>query len=395
MQLYNPLYERELEIIKKTELNRLETLKKIRSKLDFVKKGHSQELEMYKKIVEHMSESIWIGDKDERTVYANPNFCKLLGYSLEEMIGRESYDFRDEESSRTVANNNEIRKEGEASKYEGVLKAKDGTLIPVLCSGTPIPGGGTVGIMTDLREMKSLKKVEEDLKQLNKVKDEFISIVGHELRTPLTIVKGYLNMVLDGDMGEINDNIKQALTASYESSAAMIMLINDMLDLSKIESGNMQYYDEKLNIVDFSQKLYQDLDIIAKEKEINLRFTIDGEFKKNEITIDPGKLKQTLINLINNALKFTNKGGYVDFRIKDLGKTLVFEVEDTGIGISEEKIHKIFDKFFQVDSYKHRTVEGLGLGLAISQRIIKHYDSKIDVNSVEGVGTKFYFELKK
>lgn len=393
--MVNKLTQKELDLIKKNELEQLEVFKKIRSRLDFVKKWHSQELEMYEKIVEHMSESIWIWDKDERTVYANPNFCKLLWYTLSEMIWRESYDFRDEESSKTVANNNEIRKEWEASKYEWVLKAKDGTLIPVLCSGTPIPGGWTVWIMTDLREMKSLMKVEEDLKQLNKVKDEFMSIVGHELRTPLTIIKWYLNMVLDWDMWEVNEPIKKALTASYESSLSMILLINDMLDLSKIEAGNMQYYDEMVDIIDLSQKLYSDLDIIARDKWINLELIHKWDFTKKEIKIDPNKLKQILINLINNALKFTNSGGNVKLTINDLWKNILFEVEDTWIGISKEKIDKIFDKFFQVDSYKHRTVEWLGLGLAISQHIIKHYRSKILVESNEWVGTKFFFELSK
>lgn len=395
MQQYYPLSERELEIIKKNELNWLEVFKKIRAKLDFAKKWHSQKLEMYEKIVEHMSESIWIWDKDERTVYANPNFCKLLWYSLEEMIWRESYDFRDEESSKTVANNNEIRQEWEASKYEWVLKAKDWTLIPVLCSWTPIPGGWTVWIMTDLREMKSLKKVEEDLKQLNKVKDEFISIVGHELRTPLTIIKWYIWMVLDGDMWEVNEQVKYALTQSHESSLSLIALINDMLDLSKMEAWNMSYYDDTIDILKSWEKLYNDLNIIAKEKWLNLEFVTEGEFTKNTMFIDINKLKQVIINLINNALKFTKKWWTVRFKIIDKWTKVLFEVEDTWIWISKEKLDKIFDKFFQVDSYMQRTVEWLWLWLAISQWIINHYQSSINVESTEWVWTKFFFEIKK
>jgi signal transduction histidine kinase len=157
----------------------------------------------------------------------------------------------------------------------------------------------------------------------------------------------------------------------------------------------MQFYDEKIDVVDLSKKLYHDLDIIARDKWINLEFIQNWAFSKKEINIDPNKLKQILINLINNALKFTNSGWSVKIIINDLWKSVLFEVEDTWIWISQEKIDKIFDKFYQVDSYKHRTVEWLGLWLAISQHIIKYYKSKIEVKSIPWVGTKFYFELKK
>jgi two-component system phosphate regulon sensor histidine kinase PhoR len=157
----------------------------------------------------------------------------------------------------------------------------------------------------------------------------------------------------------------------------------------------MQYYDEMVDIIDLSQKLFNDLDIIARDKWINLELIHKWDFIKKDLKIDPNKLKQILINLINNALKFTNSGGTVRLIINDLWKNILFEVEDTWIWISKEKIDKIFDKFYQVDSYKHRTVEWLGLGLAISQHIIKHYRSKILVESIEWVSTKFFFELPK
>lgn len=387
--------KKELDLIKKSESDQLKILRKIRDKVDFVKKWYSQKLEMYEKIVEHMSESIWVWSVEKGTIYANPKFCDSLWYKLEEILWVDSLEFWDDESRRTVLENRKLRTKWTSSKYEWNLVTKDWEKIPVLLSWAALTWWLSVWIMTDLREMKSLKKVEEDLKQLNKVKDEFLSIVWHELRTPLTIIKWYLNMILDGDMWEVNDHIKQALTASYESSLSMIMLINDMLDLSKIEAWNMAYYDEKIDILDLSQKLYNDLDIIAREKWINLEIIQKWEFKNKEIEVDPNKLKQILINLINNALKFTNKWWFVKLIINDLWKKVLFEVEDSWIWISAEKIDKIFDKFFQVDSYKQRTVEWLGLWLAISQHIIKHYNSKINVKSIEWIGTTFFFELDK
>jgi len=161
--------------------------------------------------------------------------------------------------------------------------------------------------MTDLREVKTLQKAKEELKDINKMKDEFISIVGHELRTPLTIIKGYLSMIIEGDMGEVNPTVKDAINQSFESTKSLIGLVNDMLDLSKIESGKMVYIDEKVDIVELSSKLYTDLKVIADQKQINFEFHKIGEFQQKTLEIDPHKFKQIIINLVNNALKFTNK----------------------------------------------------------------------------------------
>jgi PAS domain S-box-containing protein len=378
----------------KIDLKSLEKLRKI-EEMYMKKFSKTSQLEMYQKIVEHMSESIWIGDEKERTVYANPNFCKLLWYTLEEMIGKESYVFRDEESSKIVFSNNTLRKSGEASKYEGVLKAKDGTLIPVLCSGTPIPWGGTVWIMTDLREVKTLMQAKEELKALNTMKDEFISIVWHELRTPLTIIKGYLSMILEWDMGEIDENLHYPIMQSLQSTASLIWIVNDMLDLSKMESGKMLFNDEKINLLEHCINLYNDLKIIADQKEIHFEFIQKWDFKDLMITIDPNKLKQVIINIINNAFKFTHKWGTVRFELIEKAKSFCIAIQDTWIGMSQENLEKIFHKFHQIDSSLRRSNEWLGLGLSISQWIIHHYDSEIQVESEEWKGTKFYFELKK
>lgn len=383
-----------LKIAKEKEQEIFEVYKKIRKQLEFVRKWEKIELEKYKKIVEHMSESIWIWDENERTTYANPNFCKLLWYTLKEMIGRESYDFRDEESLKTVVNNNEKREEWHSSKYEWVLKAKDGTLIPVLCSGTPVPWG-TVWIMTDLREVKTLQKAKEELKDINKMKDEFISIVWHELRTPLTIIKGYLSMILEGDMGDINSNVKESINQSFESTISLIWIVNDMLDLSKIESGKMVYIDEEIDIVDLTYKLYWDLKIIADEKKIHFEYNIIWDFKNKKVIIDPNKFKQIIINLVNNSLKFTNMGWFIKINLIDEGKSIKFEIEDSGIGMSQEQLEKIFNKFYQIDTALKRNTEGLWLWLSIIDGIIHHYNSQIQVISEVWKWTLFYFSLDK
>jgi len=339
-----------------------------------------------------MSESVWIWDEEEKTIYANPNFCNLLWYTLDEMIWKESYVFRDEDSIKTVISNNEKREAWHASKYEWVLKAKDGTLIPVLCSWTPVPGW-TVWIMTDLREVKTLQKAKKELKDINKMKDEFISIVWHELRTPLTIIKGYLSMIIEWDMGEINLNAKNAIIQSLDSTISLIELVNDMLDLSKIESWKMLYMDEKIDIVDLSYKLFSDLKVIADQKGINFEFNKTGVFKNKIIEIDPNKFKQIIINLVNNSFKFTNKWWFIKINLIDEIKSIRIEIQDSWIWMSYEQLDKIFQKFYQIDTALKRNTEWLWLGLSIIDWIINHYNSKIKVNSEIWKWTKFYFSL--
>lgn len=209
----------------------------------------------FKKILDAMQECVWVGDADERTIYANPKFCQLLGYTLEEIIGQESYIFWDEESANTVRKNNEIRKHGDTSQYEGVLKSKTGELVPVFLSGTPIPSGGTVGIITDLREINTLKRVEEELTKLNSLKDDFIALVSHELRTPMTAIKGYLSMALEGDFGVLAPAVRKIIQASYDSSLRLIDLINDMLSLSKIEKGQMTFSMRDILVSDLVEEV--------------------------------------------------------------------------------------------------------------------------------------------
>ncbi len=351
-------------------------------------------LKMYEQIVEHMTESVWIGDEEEKTVYANPEFCKILWYTLEEMLWRESYDFWDEESIETVKKNNKIRKKWKSSKYEWVLKAKDGKLIPVLLSGASIPGGGTVWIMTDLSEIKTLQEAKDELKHLNEQKDAFLSLVGHELRTPLTAIKWYLSMMLDWDYWEINWSWKIAIEQSFRSSERIVQLVNDMLNLSRIESGRMVYNMNNVEILSILQDTYNIMKIIFEKKNIKFEYIENNNLDNIKVYVDQDKLKQVIINLLNNAVKFTPEEGTVKLIASIKDKKVLIEVIDTGIWIPKDKIKKVFDKFYQVDSYIQRKVDWLGLGLSLSQKFIKQFNSSLKLQSEEWKWSNFYFSLK-
>lgn len=357
--------------------------------------SHLIELEKYKRILDCMSESVWMWNDEEETIYANPNFCNLLWYKLEEMLWRKSYDFWDEESIRIVQENNKYRKKWETSKYEWLLKAKDWTLIPVFLSWTPVPGWWTVWIMTDLREVKSLKKVEEELKQLNKTKDEFISIVWHELRTPLTAIKWYLSMILDWDLWEINDIIKRSLNHSFDSTNRLIELVNDVLCISKIESWNMNYYMEDLEIVPIINAVYNDIKFEGEKRGINIELDIDDDISWCIISVDENKLKQVLLNLLTNALKFTKEWWKVTIKVEKNWNDAIFSIIDTWEWIPKDKMDSLFEKFTQVESaLQRKNTSWLWLWLAICRDFIENFWWKIEVESEIWKWSTFFFKLK-
>ncbi|MFK7779857.1 MAG: PAS domain-containing sensor histidine kinase [Candidatus Gracilibacteria bacterium] len=352
-------------------------------------------LEIYKHIVDHMTESLWIGDKNNITIFTNNIFCEITGYALEEIMGKKYSEFWDEKSNKMIDKINSEKKIDLNFKYEATLKAKDGELIPVLCSGSSTENGGTVLMISDLRELHSLKQAEKDLIKLNNTKDEFISIVGHELRTPLTSIRGYLSMILEGDMGEINPEMKKSITHTYDSSVRLIKLVNDVLSLGKIESGKMDYYIKEYTVENIINSVYKDVHLEIKNKKIKFDIIFDEDLKETIIKTDKDKLKQIFLNLLSNALKFTKSGGTITLKISKNNDKIKFEVIDTGIGIPKDKLDILFNKFSQVESTMQRhNTSGLGLGLAISRNFIKKFGSEIHVQSIEGKGSNFYFDLE-
>lgn len=349
-----------------------------------------ENLEIYKQIVNHMSESLWIWDKNKNTIYANKVFSSLTGYEIEEIIWENYCNFWDNE-------NKEIIKKAEQNKnikYEAEIKTRKWDKIPVLCSWTKTENWWIVITISDLRELNALKEAKEKLTNLNKTKDEFISIVGHELRTPLTSIRWYLSMIIDWDMWEINSNIKKALSHSYKSSIRLINLVNDVLSIEKMESGKMNFHLEEINIKSLIKSIYKDIYIEIEKKWLDLILNIDKSIENEIITVDKDKLKQVFLNLLTNSIKFT-KSWFIKIKATKNRENIRFEIIDSWVGIEKSKISWLFNKFSQVESsLQRKNTSGLWLWLAISQKIIKNMWSEIKIESEENKGSKFYFDLK-
>ena len=226
-------------------------------------------------------------------------------------------------------------------------------------------------------------------KELGRMKDNFVSVVSHELRTPLTSIKLYIDLFLKGRMGTLNKKQREAMFVLKQESTRLAKLINDILDLSKLEAKKVTINIGRLNLYEFfKNKAFYSL---AKKKKIRL---VNKLSKRFEICVDPDKFRQVLTNLISNAIKYTDKGNVV-LSAKETKKEYMIRIKDTGRGISKEDISKIFDKFYQIEHHMTRKTEGTGLGLTIANEIVKLHKGRIEVKSRLGKGSTFTVVIPK
>lgn len=246
-----------------------------------------------------------------------------------------------------------------------------------------------------VRELKTLyqelqKRVGE-LTQANRAKNEFLSIVSHELRTPLTSLTGFLCVLLEGEAGPITEQQKKFLTITKQSATRLNILISDLLDISRIESGRMNLNMGIVSMIDVLQNCVRDLKAMAETKGLTLK--LDGPDMLNDVWGDPSRLQQVVDNLVSNAIKFTDRGGSVQVHVEDKGDAVKISVVDSGIGLSKPDQEKVFDMFYQADASMRRSTGGAGLGLAIARGIVVLHGGQIWVESEPGKGATFSFVL--
>ena len=242
------------------------------------------------------------------------------------------------------------------------------------------------------RATAKLRKAYDELKELDKMKDEFISITSHELRTPMTSIQGYLWMLQEKG-GELNEKQKRYLEKAQKGSARMISLINDMLDVSRVEQGRMELDAKPVELSTVIEEVLEELKVRAGKKGLKLEFLSAGE-RIVKVKADEGKVRRVLRNLLDNALKFTEKGG-VTVDAYEKGKFVKITVEDTGKGIAREDMPRLFKKFGRLESDFVTAAEagGTGLGLYISKALVEKMGGKIEVESEVGKGSTFSFTL--
>ncbi|MBU4466815.1 PAS domain S-box protein [Patescibacteria group bacterium] len=245
----------------------------------------------------------------------------------------------------------------------------------------------------DLGNLVVLHDVSRE-KTIEKLKTEFVSLAAHQLRTPLSAVKWSLRMVLDGDMGKINKEQKEIMEKTYQSNERMIALVNDLLNVARIEEGKYAISPTFIDMVKFCQSTVDSIADGFKKKGIKFKF-IKSSNKPIMVFVDEEKLELVIQNLLDNALKYTNKPGEVVLSLKETPKTVTVEVKDSGIGITKGDQARIFSKFFRASEAILIEPGGSGLGLYMAKNIINSHNGKIGFESQSGQGSTFYFTIKK
>ena len=246
-------------------------------------------------------------------------------------------------------------------------------------------------VIVEIEQRKKLEELTQKLKDLDQQKNEFISMAAHELRAPMTAIKGYISMILEGDTGDIPEKARGFLADATSINDRMVRLVNNMLNVSRIEEGRMSFQFDTDELSRVVRTVYSQFLPEAQRKSLEYKLDISKEIK-DRVYADIDKLHEIAGNLISNAIKYTETGSVIVRLVQKDAGTIRFEVVDTGPGISSEEQVKLFQKFYRVESNVGKTT-GTGLGLYISRLMIEKFNGKIGLDSEPGKGSIFWFEL--
>ena len=359
------------------------------------RKQAERELQLYSHSVESSITGITIANLKGRFIYINKAFREIFGYTKEELIDREiSFIFPPDNISQSKVQEAIAKaKTREGFKGELLGRKKDGICFPIEVSASAVKDatGRIIALMVNHTDITQRKQAEEKMKEAVKVKSDFLSMISHELRTPLTAIKEGIGIVLDGSAGEINVDQEDFLATAKRNVDRLHRLINQVLDFSKLEARKADFRMEENDLNQAITEIVKMQQPVAKEKGLYLKMNLGDNFEK--ILFDRDKISQVLTNLTNNAFRHTDKGGITVSSRKDKdGKFIRVGIKDTGEGIKEEELGKLFEQFQQVGK-KFRTPGSTGLGLVISKEIIGGHKGKIWAESRYNVGSEFIFTL--
>lgn len=342
----------------------------------------SEERNKTQEIIKSLIDGLLVFDKENCLVLMNPQAEKFLMVKKKELIGQKIADFSKFEQLKDLADL--IGTKIKENLFRQELKLTENFILEV--STVPLLANKQkIGVLVMLHDISREKIIE-------RMKTEFVSLSAHQLRTPLSAIKWTLKMMLDEDLGEITTEQREFLNKIYRSNERMIILINDLLNVTRIEEGRYLYTPTLNDIVPVLQFVINSYAGEAKKRQI--RFELKKPKKKvPKLLLDVEKLKLAFQNLIDNALKYTLAKGKVIIGVDCNNKEVVVSVKDSGVGIPKEQQKRIFSKFFRGTNVIKMETDGSGLGLFITKNIIESHNGRIWFESEAGKGTTFYFAI--
>jgi PAS domain S-box-containing protein len=366
-------------------------------------------LQHWERIFQHATWGVAVASaRDVRFTAVNPAYAHMHGYTVAELMGQpvsllwaaetrsdmERHASETHDHGRLVAETTHITKAGERLPVEVVattIKGADGAVEWFVAN---------VQDITERRRLQQsrLRAVELEAEnrrvaEANRLKSEFLASMSHELRTPLNSIIGFAELLHDGEVGSITPRQQEFLHEILSGGRHLLRLINDVLDLAKVEAGKIEFHPEPVALRGLVDGVVGGLRATARDRQLTIAVSVESELV--EVVIDPSRFKQVLYNYVSNALKFTPDGGRIDVRVMAAGERFRLEVEDTGIGVSDADMTRLFVAFQQIDSSQARRQGGTGLGLALTKRMVEAQGGSVGMRSREGQGSVFFAELPR
>ncbi len=388
--IYHDITERKL-----VEENLERKVQERTEKLEEANVALSKSRDYLDKIINTIGDPIFVKDRQHRLVLVNDAVCNLFNRSRADLLGKTTYDLFKAKDMADISwqNDEEVFKTGKETVNEETNVCTPETTRTVLVNRSPYTdNSGNQYLVSITRDITEYKKAQEAAEAAAKAKSEFLANMSHEIRTPMNAVIGTACLLQETDLTAEQRELVETISSSGN---ALLSIINDILDLSKIESNKLEIEGQPFNLRSCIEESLELIGRYASEKGLNVSYLLQ-EDTPERIIGDFTRLRQVLVNLLNNAVKFTDAGEVqlsISSRRVDDAYKIHFAVKDTGIGIPEERITNIFQSFTQVDASTTRKYGGTGLGLAISKKLVELMGGRIWVESEFGEGSIFHFTI--
>lgn len=341
-------------------------------------------------VLSSVADGIFGLDRDGAATFVNAAAAGILGMQPSDLLGRQMHELvhhsreNGETYPWTECPSFETLRDGSyQQRGDETLWAEDGRSIPVEYTSSPMldAAGNIAGAVVTFRDVTARRAVE-------RMKAEFVSVVSHELRTPLTSIRGALSLLASGRLGTLEPKGEQLLKIAASNAERLVRLINDILDIERIESNNFTLVKSDCDAVSLARQAVETVRVLAEREQIAIRIDAPADVP---LEADGERIVQTLTNLLGNAIKFSAPGSDIRLSIARRDADVLFSVADTGRGIPQADLERIFNRFQQVDASDARDKGGSGLGLAICRTIVRQHGGEIEVSSTVGEGSTFSF----